>query len=132
MGCRRPQTVQQANATPGSRSVDGPIETKFQQQDGRIKELEASVQQFVQAQTNLQKETKQGFLEMERRDQATKDMMSTSLTQFKSEMEQSVAHVLEKQAKTFNDNIADLKHLMQQSFKREREPEEDDMQTDRS
>eukprot|EP00438_Fugacium_kawagutii_P006642 Skav236181 [mRNA] locus=scaffold4167:100:1953:- [translate_table: standard] len=101
-----------------TRNLEGPIETKFQQQESRIKSLEDSVEQLVTAQKNLQAHTEAGFQAAEQRDNATKQMLAGSLQQFKHDMEKSVAQVVENQAKQFNDNIADLKRLLTQTVKR--------------
>eukprot|EP00438_Fugacium_kawagutii_P016341 Skav208939 [mRNA] locus=scaffold1880:7784:12359:+ [translate_table: standard] len=110
-----------------SRSVDGPIETKFAQQDSRMKQMEETITKIAHAQETLKNDTAAGFRTIEQRDGATREFVQTSLAQFKTDMEKSVSHVIENQTQKFNDNISDLKKLMMQSIKRSREKGEEDM-----
>lgn len=127
---RQGLTMNRAVTNP-PRSVEGPVETKFQQQDTRLQALETSVAQLMQTQTEMKKQTEDGFQAAAKRDEDTKQMVTSTLFQFKSEMEQSVTKAIEKQSITFNESIADLKRLMTQSIsKRGRDKEDGDMETD--
>eukprot|EP00438_Fugacium_kawagutii_P007757 Skav221257 [mRNA] locus=scaffold1045:761216:761752:+ [translate_table: standard] len=111
-------------AAATARATSGPIENKFQQQDERLKALETTMSKLAHVQEELKNETAQGFQRMEQRDNSTREMVNTTLAQFKTDMEKSVAHVMGQQTQSFNSNIADLKKMMQSITKRSKRDED--------
>eukprot|EP00438_Fugacium_kawagutii_P032432 Skav209373 [mRNA] locus=scaffold64:64578:66485:+ [translate_table: standard] len=108
-----PTTAAKAAAAP--RTVQGPIESRFNQQEQRLDQME-------QALTQLRNDTQQGFQNVEQREKKTHAVIA----QVKHELESSFTQAINQQSSQLNTTLADLKTLLVQRTKRDRELAEDE------
>ena len=94
------------------RTIAGPTEQKFQEQEEKIAKVELALEQ-------LQKETSQGFKEVEQREKQFQGSIQGALQQMKQDIDRSVTTALSAQSSQLESTLNDLKALMiQKSAKR--------------
>eukprot|EP00438_Fugacium_kawagutii_P026379 Skav206100 [mRNA] locus=scaffold2150:373946:378610:- [translate_table: standard] len=109
------------SSQPPARTVQGPIESRFSQQDQRLELLEQAVGQ-------LRSDTEQGFQQVEMREKNTHDVIA----RVKHDLESSFTQAISQQSNQLNSTLSDLKALLTKRSKRDRkdrtaDEEDDDM-----
>eukprot|EP00435_Cladocopium_sp_Y103_P011412 s2660_g3.t1 len=111
---------------PQSRTIQGPIETQFQQQDHRISELEKTIKVIAQNQEDLKSSSNRNFREVAQRDAQTREYVATSMDQIRKDLQTSLTHAMEKQTADLSSNMEDLKKLFRAHAKRPRKEDKED------
>ena len=107
-------------AANSNRDLAGPTEQKFQQQEQRMQKLEDVVQQ-------LQNETKKGFEEVQKREQAFQSTLKKDIMGLRKEIDQSVQGALTQQSQKLDATLSEIKSLFAAgTVKRGRETTTDD------
>ena len=88
-----------------ARTIAGPTEQKFQEQDEKIAKVELALEQ-------LQKETTRGFQEVEKREKQFQGSIHGALQQMKNDIDKSVTTALSSQSAQLESTLNDLKALM--------------------
>eukprot|EP00438_Fugacium_kawagutii_P029857 Skav235136 [mRNA] locus=scaffold321:389203:390951:- [translate_table: standard] len=115
-----------AAPAPVTRTVQGPVEERFQGQDARIQSLEEKMAQLVDAQQqqthHIQAlDAKTGGME-----QRLGAQLSQAVEAVKSELSGSFAIALTKQSQSFDDNLREIKALLTKTKRKQQEKKEDD------
>eukprot|EP00435_Cladocopium_sp_Y103_P026139 s341_g6.t1 len=112
-----------------ARSIQGPIEIQFQQQEHRITELEKTIKVIAQNQEDLKVlkvSSDRNFREVAQRDVQTREYVATSMDQIRKDLQTSLTHAMEKQTADLSSNMEDLKKLFRAHAKRPRKEDKED------
>ena len=121
------KTLANSIAAPAQRTVAGPIESQFQQQEARISTLEQSLKDLQADQKKYQDQTIKEFQEAKKRDQDTKQFVTKSIVATKQELTETVEKAIAKQSTTLNASLEELKSLFRTQAKRGRDADHEDM-----
>ena len=112
------------NTTQPPRDLAGPTETKFQQQENRIMNVEQALQK-------LQQETQAGFKAVEQREHHFQNVLKKDLQAMRQDIDTSVQQALVAQSSKLDNTLSELKSLFAQTAKRSRNAlNEDDKDLD--
>lgn len=93
-----------------SRSMTGPTESKFAEQDARMTQIEQCMKQMKAETEQLSKETQQGFAQIQQREQQTQHAM----TQMRTDLERSFQAALSQQSNHLSSTMEDIKQDIKQ------------------
>lgn len=118
-------------APSNPRSIGGPTEQKFQQQENRLAALESTIADIQTAQSEqaaatqgLKQATEQAF---KIQDEHLKNFVKSAIGTARTDLEKSVSNAMENQTKQINQNLLDLKAMIQ-STKRTRGPDGEEIE----
>ncbi len=123
----RAKTMANPIAAPAPRTVAGPIESQFQQQEARISTLEQSLKDLQTDQKKYQDQTIKEFQEAKKREQETKQFVTKSIVATKQELTETVEKAIAKQSTALNASLEELKSLFRTQAKRSRDADNEDM-----
>lgn len=108
-----------ATASTAVRSLPGPTEAKFQEQDQKITKLEEAL-------VALKADTNKGFEKVEAREKKNEQKMQTAIEKIKTDIDKSVQSAIQQQSQTLDTTLKELRSLMLQKPKRNREEDVDE------
>ena len=123
----RAKNIANPIVAPAQRTVAGPIESQFQQQEARISTLEQSLKDLQIDQKKYQEQTIQEFQEAKKRDLDTKQFVTKSIVATKQELTDTVEKAIAKQSTALNASLEELKSMFRSQTKRGREADHQEM-----
>ena len=108
-----------ATASTAVRSLPSPTEAKFQEQDQKITKLEEAL-------VALKADTNKGFEKVEAREKKNEQKMQTAIEKIKTDIDKSVQSAIQQQSQTLDTTLKELRSLMLQKPKRNREEDVDE------
>ena len=108
-----------AAAPTAVRSLPGPTEAKFQEQDQKITKLEEAL-------VALKADTNKGFEKVEAREKKNEQKMQTAIEKIKTDIDKSAQSAIQQQSQTLDTTLKELRSLMLQKPKRNREEDVDE------
>lgn len=124
------QAAQQRGLPPVlNRDLTGPTETRLKEQDTKLEEQSSRIEQMEQALEQLRADTKQGFDQVQQREQQAQMNMHTAIQGMKADLETSFQSALMQQSTQLNSTLGELRSLLQTSTKRGRGADEESMES---
>eukprot|EP00438_Fugacium_kawagutii_P018289 Skav223000 [mRNA] locus=scaffold1827:470051:474715:- [translate_table: standard] len=104
-----PAAAQRHAAPTGPpRTLQGPIETRFQSHDEKFSKIEQVIDQLQKDQVQLRAETERGFAKVEQQER----QLHQAIGQVRSDLEQSFKGAIAQQSTQLNSTLDDLKQLL--------------------
>eukprot|EP00438_Fugacium_kawagutii_P026361 Skav206082 [mRNA] locus=scaffold2150:33552:38108:+ [translate_table: standard] len=116
-----PATASAPSMTGGPpRAASGPIETKFQEQQAKINQLEQSMQALTQTQKDQHAQLQQQVATVEKAQEKQSIQVHSALKNMQSEIDKNINRTLQKHAQNTDAQFQELKRLFLANNKRDK------------